>query len=256
MPFAPKTVSLVSLNNNPVLRVGQGFGYSLFSNNYFGHTPLHWTLVARLVAVDRSGRVQRLVDRASGHVRTTSYAGQATLFLHPERRLGFYRYDITIFDRGGEKIATYGKYLRVVHPFWKTRLGLNARSFRPGQTVLSRVENLGSESASYGESFGVERRNGRRWAHDPRLPTQSLWNAWAGMSGPGEAGRCSALKLPADLPEGQYRIIKHVGRVVPPSARGGNRLVASFKVVGHAPLLARAQARLLRLFASQGPPTD
>jgi hypothetical protein len=242
LPFGPKTVSLESNSADPILGLGQGFGYRLGSDSYGQHTPLHWTLSARLLRVDDAGRPVREIEQKVIRVGTISAGEERRVYLKPSRRPGFYRYDLHIDDRRGAELAHYEKYVRVIPTLWKVRLGLDKRKVKPGQTVLSRVENLGSVTPAYGEDFGVQRHVNGRWVKPPKLPI-GTWLAWLGATGPGEAGRCSRLKLPADFPDGRYRVIKWVNQ----AAGRRVRLVAPFEVVGHASVLERAQARAFRL---------
>lgn len=243
LPFGPKTVSLFGVDEDPVLRLGEGYGYRLFSEDYSGLTPLHWTLSARLLSVDRNGRPLREVDRKTIQIPTISSGETWRLYLGPLQRLGFYRYDLRIMDRRGAELAHYEKYLRAVRSFWKLRLGLNKQRLKPGQTVLTRVENLGSEEPFFGEAFKIQQRVDGHWVRPPALPPGEEWLAWGATAGPGEAGRCSAFRLPTHIPDGQYRMLKHVGSL---EAKRGETLVAPFEVVGHAPVLKGTQGAALR----------
>lgn len=247
LPFGPRTVSLAGPLLDPILRLGESYGYRLGSQNYYGRTPLHWTLSARLVSVDRRGRPRGEVDRKTIHVRTISAGETWRLYLKPPRHLGFYRYDLRITDRSGVELAHYGKYVRVIPSFWRVRLGLDKRRVKPGQRVLNRVENLGSGRPFYGEEFRVQRQVNGQWVRPPKLP-RGMWVLWLGTAGPGEAGGCSQLRLPAYFPDGRYRIIKWVERSAGrPVSRHRVRLVAPFEVVGHASVRRRAQALMHRL---------
>lgn len=250
LPFGPKTVSLVSSNGDPILHPGEDYGYQLFSENYRGHTQLHWRLNARLMSVDRAGRVLREVDRKTVPVRMIGSGEEWRVDLRPPHRLGVYRYDLRITSRSGAELAHYEQYLRVVRLLWGVRLGLNKSRFKPGETVLSRIENLGSDDPIYGAYFKVQQRVGGRWVHPPALPRIGSWDAWSASVPPGETGRCNAIWLPADMPDGHYRMIKDVGD---PEEERGATLVAPFEVVGHAPLLKRAQAHLLHLYTLPEP---
>jgi len=169
LPFGPKTVSLVSFEGH-VLPLGQPFGYELLSENYHGHTPLHWNIQTRMLAISRSGQLGREVDSKQITVDLISSGDEAKLYLDPPRKPGFYRYDIEIVNGGGELLGSYSDYLKVFKRFfWKARLGLSGHSFHAGDVVLSRVENLGTEWTLYGEEFTVQRFKEGRWR-----PTSSL----------------------------------------------------------------------------------
>jgi hypothetical protein len=228
LPFGPKTVSLL-LFLAPVLPPGESTGFWLNSENYFGRTPLRWILRNRIRPVDAAGVPGSVTARGSTRVRMINAAREDKLFLQPPRAPGFYRYEIEIVEFDGKHLATYSRDLRVERRFWDARLGLSRQVFRPGDEVLSRVENFGTETISYGEVFGIQRYKDGSWAHVDS-PRQG-WLLWGGSAGPGLAGRCSALHLPRDFPPGQYRIVKEVEA---PSRREGERrpiyLTAPFEV--------------------------
>jgi hypothetical protein len=229
LPFGPKTVSLL-LASGPVLPPGESVGFWLNSENYGGHTPLHWVLRNRIRPVDTSGQAGQVVARGHTRVRTINAAREVKLFLHPPRNPGFYRYDVEIVDFDGKFLAQYSRYVRVERKFWDARLGLNDNQFQPGGQVLSRVENFGTEAIAFGEEFRIQAYRGGNWVH-VRDPSRDGWLLWLGFASPGLAGRCSALRLPRDFPAGQYRIVKEVG---PPSWPNGKRsyhLAAPFEVV-------------------------
>jgi hypothetical protein len=73
-------------------------------------------------------------------------ADQPGIYLGPPPTRGFYRFDIQFTDRNGVLLGFYGAYLKLARPFWKVRLGLNRRRFHPGERVLSRIENVGTET--------------------------------------------------------------------------------------------------------------
>ncbi|HEX5761810.1 MAG TPA: hypothetical protein VFY04_01675 [Solirubrobacterales bacterium] len=230
LPFAPKTVSLVGYGGH-VLPIGESFGYELWSENYVGRTPLHWTLTAQMFAVSRSGTTGQEVDREEIEVPTISSGDQIALYLDPARQPGFYRYDLSISNEEGKVLGRYSEYLKVfAKEFWKVRLGLSRRRVRPGQRILSRVENLGTVPVRYGEDFSVQRFDGSDWIGVPEA-TPGLVASWLGNVAAGGTGRCSALSLPRDFPLGRYRIVK---RVNPGSRFPGRRLyhlAAPFKVI-------------------------
>jgi len=212
LPFGPKTVSL-ALTSGPILPPGASVGFWLNSENYAGHTPLHWILHDRIRLVDASGQAGKVVARSHTRVRTINAGTEVKLFLRPPREPGFYRYDVEIGEFGGKRLTKYSRYIRVERKFWDARLGLSGNQFRPGEQVLSRVENFGTEDIAFGEEFRIQAYRGGEWVH-VRNPSRDGWLLWLGFAGPGLAGRCSALPLPRDLPDGQYRIVKEVG---PPS---------------------------------------
>jgi hypothetical protein len=228
LSFGPKTVSL-QLAAGPILPPGESVGFWLHSENYGGHTPLHWVLRNRIRPVDTSGQAGRVVARSRTRVRTITSADEVKLFLRPPRSPGFYRYDVEIVDFDGKLLAEYSRYVRVERKFWDARLGLDGHEFKPGGQVLSRVENFGTEPIAYGAEFGIQANQGGSWVR-VRNPSQEIWLAWLGSAGPGLAGRCSALRLPRDFPPGQYRIVKEVGPSSWPTGKQSYHLAAPFEV--------------------------
>lgn len=233
LPFGPKAVTLTG-PRDPVLRLGEPFGYQLLSENYRGETPLHWTLTARMVSVNATGQTTRVLGDKTIRVRAISADDQPTLFLTPPKRSGFFQYELLISGRRGEKLARYRRYVKVIRQSWKVRLHLDRQEIEPGQTLISRVENLGSGKPYFGEAFAVQRRAEGRWNDDPEL-TPEEWLAWLGTAAPGEAGRCSYLKLPDDLSAGTYRIVKVVRKGLGPPSRQPAELKAPFEVLAGSP---------------------
>jgi hypothetical protein len=230
LPFGPKTVRLLG-DWGRIIPIGESFGYELHSENYVGRTPLRWTIRARMFAVSRTGETGREVDFAELRVRTIRSRDEHKLYLDPLRRPGFYRYDFEILGENGKRLAKYSEHLKVfAKRYWKPRLALNGSDFRPGQRVLSRVENHGTEQVNYGEEFGVQRLESGSWVDVPGI-TQRLWALWLGLAGPGVSGRCSSLYLPDDVLPGSYRIVKRVGKASWPRGRS-YWLAAPFTVVG------------------------
>lgn len=229
LPFGPKTVSLV-LAAWPVLAPGGSVGFWLNSENYGGRTPLGWELRNRIRRVDASGRAGKVVGRGQMRVHMINAAREIKLFLHLPGKPAFYRYEIEIVELGGQRLARYDRYVRVERKFWDARLALNGAAFHPGEQVLSRVENFGTETIAYGEEFRLQGFRGESWV-PVRGPLPEVWLLWLGGAPPGMAGRCSALQLPDDFPPGQYRIVKEVGRSSWPKGEGFF-LTAPFEVVG------------------------
>jgi len=228
LPFGPKTVSL-DLSAGPVLAPGESVGFWLHSENYFDRTPLSWALRNRIRLVDPSGQAGKVVARGRTRVPMIRSAREVKLFLDPPRSPGFYLYEIEIVDFDGNLLAKYSKNIRVERKFWDARLGLNRKVFQPGNQVLSRVENFGTEAIEHGEEFRIQAYRDDNWVY-VRDPSREAWLAWGGSARAGSAGRCSALRLPRDFPPGQYRIVKEVERPSRPKGKRSYRLVAPFEV--------------------------
>jgi hypothetical protein len=228
LPFGPTTLSL-QLSAGPVLPPGESVGFWLHSRNYGGRTPLDWGLRNRIRRVDAMGEAGKVVARSRMRIRTINAAKEVKLFLGPPPRPAFYRYEIEIADLGGKRLAKYDRYVRVERKFWDARLALNSAAFRPGEQVLSRVENFGTETIAFGEEFRLQGYRGGSWV-PVEGPLPDGWLLWLGYLAPGMGGQCSALRLPDDFPPGQYRIVKEVGRSSWPKS-DGSFLTAPFEVV-------------------------
>lgn len=200
----------------PVIVRPDQFGYGFWDVGFLGNPPvertppLNWTVAAQLWSLNPAGEPSEEVDRGQIHIGRINDAYQRNLNLRVSHAVGFYRYDIQISDREGKELGSYSTYLRVVPEAVKVRLGINRHRFRPGQTVATRPEVLGTNWITYGEFFEVERMSNGRWHQDPALAPGS-WLFWSGSVGLGGAGRCSRLKIPADTPPGKYRVSKPVG---------------------------------------------
>jgi hypothetical protein len=206
------------------------FGYGFSEENHGGPVEVDWTVTAQLWAVDSEGATLEEVGHTGLYLETIDAAHQPHIGLRPPDRRGFYRFDLN-FESGGMTIGSYSTYFKLVRPTWRPRLKLDRTIARPGQRVLSRLENLGSDPIEYGEEFSVQRREGGRWNSARELLGEGAWLLWAGGLSAGGIGRCNALRLPADTAAGRYRIVKDITR-----PNGGRRgkvfyVVAPFRVV-------------------------
>ena len=229
LPFGPKTVG-IDFFSGPIITPGGSIGFWLSSKNFHGHTPLHWALRNRIRAVDAAGSPGKVLSRGSQRVRLINAAREVKLFLEPPRTPDFYLYEIEIVDFDGRHLATYSSHLRVERRSWNPRLGLNGSQFQPGDRVLNRIENFGTEYIAFGEEFRLQRYVDGAWAHRP-LPGVGGWLLWLGYASAGRAGWCGSLDLPHTFPPGQYRIVKEVGRGSWPSGGRSQFLTAPFEVV-------------------------
>lgn len=206
------------------------FGYGFSEDNYRGVVPLNWTVTSQLWTTDRHGTPIREVDSQELFIGDLSASRQPHIEVNPlDGRRGFYRFDMQIVDKSGGAIGSYGAYFKVVRPAWRPKLGLSRDALRPGQRLLIRVENYGSEIVTYGESFRVQRFEDGAWVPAADL-SRNLWLSWLGGLIPGGTGQCNSLSLPSDTPPGRYRIVKQVGTIRWPRGRR-SQLTAQFEVV-------------------------
>lgn len=155
-----------------------------------------------------------------------------------------YRVDIEFEARSGRLLGRYGFYHRRLPPVLAPpRLAVNSATLSPGETLFARVENMSPKTVYYGVAYRIDRRNGPVW--EPALQTpRGPWIMIGLHSSPGGTGRCSAFRIPADMPAGEYRIVKRVG----PSLGRSSRTVATpFTVVReNQPLSREAGPRTTR----------
>ena len=223
-------VSLYGGGWSKVMSKPGSFGYGFFEENYGGPVPVDWTVTAQFWAVDADGDALDEVGHTGLFLKTIDAEHQRHIGLKPPDRRGFYRFDLRI-ESEGKTIGSYSSYFKLVPPSWRPRLKLDRTTARPGQLIVSRLENLGSELISYGEEFFVQRRIKGRWSSARDVFGEGIWALWLGILDGGAIGRCSALHLPADTKPGRYRIVKNVGRLSGGQRDKAHFVVAPFRVV-------------------------
>ena len=229
-PFGHGAVDIYGGGWTRVMPQPVSFGYGFSEHSYGGTVRLNWTVTAQLWAVDKTGATFQEVDSGELHIGRLGALHQPSIHLDPPKdRRGFYRFDLQITDEAGKELGSYDVYFKVVRPFWKPKLGLNRKWVHPGGTVLSRVENFGSETVQYGEAFRVQRFVGGQWLEQPDL-LAPRWLLWLGALGAGGIGRCSSMSLPADASPGLYRIVKEVGPPPWPTGHKSFLLRSQFRV--------------------------
>jgi hypothetical protein len=136
---------------------------------------------------------------------------------------------MTILAGADNLLGSFSRYIRVVRPRIRARLGINGGIFRQGEVVATRVENSGTSTLTYGDPFRVERVDGVEWSVVP------AWHGgvFRGDAPVGWSGFCSAgfLILPEYEP-GHYRVVKQVWARGHGTGRRAFDLVATFDVVG------------------------
>lgn len=79
----------------------------------------------------------------------------------------------------------------------------------PGQVLAARLVNRMNTTASYGVAFRIERFANGSWELDPSSP-KGPWPRKLGRLEPGSAGACFYFRIPAQQPQGKYRIVTFV----------------------------------------------
>jgi hypothetical protein len=180
---------------------------------------LGWDLGMRVDSVNRHGRPTGLVRERRWRVG---------VLRHPERWFevhagpGLYRVSVKLRRLGGARLASYRQFIRVLPRRQNLRIGIRGSgSYRPGETVVGRVENRGTLEALLraGTGLSVERRHDGAWtkveADEPPSVTFGPSEFLAG----GRASGCSFFTIPSDAEPGEYRFsaVVEAGRGKPRS---------------------------------------
>jgi hypothetical protein len=188
-------------------------GYRLFFDRSTPVKPLNWFTTATLARVDQRGRAVDITYRKRRHlVALTPRHGGGVSFPAPPPAM--YRLTVVFRTEDGEKLGEYGFYFRVVEPTQEAMLTLSAASYSPEQTVLGRIDNLGTELALYGDPYVIERLGGSTWTktpESPSLPYDPLYPADPGLAG----SHCSPFRIPPSMQPGRYRMSKDIYRLAP-----------------------------------------
>lgn len=210
LPFSPKDVELRS--GRSVMVAGEPISYILsLQRSVSGDgrlvrpARLGWDLGIRVDSVNRHSRPTGLVRERRWRVG---------VLRHPERWFevhtgpGLYRVAVKLRRLGGARLAGYRQFIRVLPRRQNLRIGIRGGgSFRPGETVVGRVENRGTLQALLpaGTGLSVERRQDGAWtkfeANEPPSVTFGPSEFLAG----GRASGCSFFTIPNDSEPGTFR---------------------------------------------------
>lgn len=229
LPFGAKGIEL-HIDALPVV-VGSGqFGIA-FNGNFEDEPRVDWTISAQLHPFHR-GVLGPEIDHGGVQIEKLGPLYPSSLNLQVPGRPGFYRFDVQFADSEGHPLGAFAEYLRVVPRSVNAKLAINGWWFRPGQEVAFRIENPGTDPASYGDPYSVEHWQEGRWQEVLRL-TPDAWLLYAGIAYAGWAGRCQGLTIPRDLRAGRYRVSKYVKVETASKAWKGSTLIAPFWVGSH-----------------------
>lgn len=216
--------------SGPSLAVGAGSaGYQLQFPIPADKNP-SWDITVNLTQVNAKGAV--VLRMGERRLRSAAMRGGGVAEPHfglPERP-GFYRTIMVIRTTSGGKVATFGNYYRLVKPKTDMRFVPNAASYRPGETVFSRLENPGAAFALYGEGFKVEGLQGAVWGPVPAAP--GPYGIGLQYVAPGTTSRyCLPFLIPTTMPAGHYRLAQETV-ISWPSLHGQHRpiLYTEFEV--------------------------
>jgi hypothetical protein len=188
-----------------------------------------WRIEAILTEVRPSGRpVQGVGIRTQIRRDIEISSGKPLDLLFPvSSRPAFYRVDSYFFSsKSNMMLAHYAEYFRVVKRIVRLRLKLKKHSYFPGETVLVRLDNLGSVALSYEYAYSLERYVDGQWTDDPLTPKYTP--AVLKGVGAGRATRCDSIHLPEIFPAGRYRVSKDIG--IWPNGRLSRHARAAFIV--------------------------
>jgi Big-like domain-containing protein len=223
-PYPVPAVRLEGVDGR-IVRPGEPYGVALddYTRN---KVTREWRIKGRMLALDGAGAV---VEQVS-HDKLPTGSGR---YDSPSMRIrvgdepGFYRLDLSV-ARAGRWSGRYSLYLRAMPPHAEGRLAIGGDTFRPGQSVGMRVENLGSEVIQHGYGAGLEHYEGGEWASVPEERIEPLMGY--GVEG-GEVGACLPFELSPKLEPGRYRFVKEVSVLKETRGYRDYHLTAEFEVV-------------------------
>lgn len=146
--------------NDGVVVGGEPILYDLaLGGAKYGDLRLDWKVESELVRIDPHGRPREVAMRRVERVDGMAPGDKRSLGFRGSPRPGLYRYDIS-FAKGDDRLARYSDYYRVVRRSTDVRLALNGSTFQPGERILAKVENFGTELILYGVAFRLEQYDG------------------------------------------------------------------------------------------------
>jgi hypothetical protein len=163
-----------------------------------------WDITVTLAQVRRDGSTVEELGRRRVRLGALAPALVTEPHFALPGRPAFYRTTLAIQGRSGRKVAEFGNYYRVVRPRIDIRLVPEAPSYRPGETLMARLENPGTAFALLAEESTVEGLQGESWGPVPDVPAISTPLQFVA---PGTtSARCVTFTIPASMPPGQYRL--------------------------------------------------
>ena len=163
-----------------------------------------WEITLTFEQVTPSGSVIKPLGRR--HLRLGALA--PALITEPAFTMSgkpaFYRTTLAIRSASGRKLAEFGNYYRVIRPSVHVRLATDAPTYRPGDTLLARVEDHGAAFVLFGEELAIEKREGEAWIPAPGLPGPVVTPLT--FVAPGTTSNlCAVFPIPTSMPAGRYR---------------------------------------------------
>jgi hypothetical protein len=206
LPFGPAGLQLVQSGDTtrgPLVMGGRDFGYVFTKSELAKHVELGWTVEASLFSVNEMGARTGRVRRSHRYLKSTGKLPEISLDV--PQRVGFYLFYLE-FRQGNKTLGSFGEYLRVLDPLIDVRLGLKHATYSPGDTLVSRLENIGTQDVAYGFGYAIEQLTPAGWLVVG--PSRNPGPRSVRVLPAGRAGECVSYRIPADMPEGHYRIGK------------------------------------------------
>lgn len=205
LPFGPHNLGIHRIGGTPVALEGANFGYRFSGkNDPYRVLDLGWHVKATLRAIDDKGRVRRLLGVRQWRVGRIKELNPLQLSF-PAGHPGFFRVDLRFETLGGRRLGSYRDYFRVLRRSTDVGLRLSGEKFHSGEVVFAEIANRGAGTISGEGDLEIEHDEGGTWASVPLPPTPESVRDIRWLIGPGEAGGCERLELPADLSSGLYR---------------------------------------------------
>ena len=212
LPFGPASVTIRPTRRDygNRLRVGGGtFGYALVNHRRRSAVRLGWMVTGKMVMLNRRGRASRVVGTVRQSIRAIAAGKKRKVALQTSDVPGLYRFDLVLRSRGAQHRVAYSDYVRVLVPVLHVRLGSRSKSYRGGEVVYARVENLGTKLVHDLREYSVERFTEEGWE---RVGPHAL--GWPRSPAPllsaGKA-RCQDFRVPSHASPGRYRLVKYIG---------------------------------------------
>lgn len=210
LPFGPRNFGIHRIDRTPLALEGSHFGYR-FGGKHEGTRVLDlgWRAVAVARAVDRYGRVRRIVGKRQWRVERIKDL-DALEIAFPADHPGFFRIDLRISTLDARRHVAYRDYFRVLRRSSEVALRVSAESIHPGEVIWAQLENPGAGNIFTRELLHLERAEAAAWVPVPLPPTPSSVMGVGWLIGPGEAATCQRVDVPADAVAGSYRFSTQV----------------------------------------------
>jgi hypothetical protein len=211
LPFGPRSLQLREANVGQVVvgnRPAYGYVAMLEGSSARSRKPLNWIVAARLEAVNRSGKQQRVVAHRRWRIPDLGDLNGRMFSLRINRSEGLYRFALVFRRANGDLLKKYTQYVRAVSAKSQSAILINKDNFRAGERVVIQLANTGTIDVGYGEGGSISALQNGQW--EPVLSLPSSGKRRAFVLGPGELGACEGVLLPSNLPPGSYRIEKRI----------------------------------------------